>query len=259
MSNIRGRDISISGDGNAVGDNNRLTVVKHEKHHHHHQSSSSRSGAGGSSEEVAPLVFGLGFLMIAACVVGSYLFALHASVVYIVLHLLLGAELVAAAVMLYQGFDEDGVLDPKLIVMLVLSMLASGVLLAVHASYQEDLTTIAQAASSAKQFWCSMNDYGRELALLHAVTGVFGFGAGSLFLALPTAAMLAERFLGFGVEGLARTLSERLSSWVTIVFSAILLMGASYLHTGDGWKTWSNVVGSPPAFFCKGVPVVGAR
>ncbi len=251
MSSYRRNDISITGDGNAVGDNNRLTIIKNERHHHDHRPPRSSGGGGsGSSDDDRPLLFGLMFAMISACVVGSYFFALHAQAVYTVLQLVSGAELLVAVWLLFVTFNEEGTLNAKLIAMALLSTLASAALFAAHADYRDELTTLAQASKSATQFWCRMSDYGRELALFHAVTAVVGFGLGSFILALPTGAMTAARFLWVGDDGKGWAVIERLSSWGAIVFGAVLVLGAAYLHTDSGWETWSSTFGNPPSFFC---------
>jgi hypothetical protein len=252
MSSYRGNDISITGDGNAVGDNNRLTIIKNERHHHDHRQSSS--GGGSSSGDDRPIIFALAFAAISACVVGSYFFALHAQVVYTVLQFVAGAELFAALWLMYVTFDEERTLSPKLVAMALFSILASAGLLAAHIDYRDELTTLAQASKTATQFWCGMNDYGRELALFHAVTAVVGFGLGSLLLALPAGAMSAIRFLWVADDSKGAAVIERLTSWVPIVFGAVLVIGAAYLHTQSGWDFWSNTFGNPPSFFCKPVP-----
>lgn len=256
MSNYRGNDISIGGDGNAVGDNNRLTIIKNERHHHDHRPPRS-SGGGGSGDDDRSLLFGLMFAMISACVVGSYFFALHAQAVYAVLQLVSGAELLVAVGLLLVTFNEEGTLNAKLIAMALLSTLASAALFAAHADYRDELTTLAQASKSATQFWCRLNDYGRELALFHAVTAVVGSGLGSLLLALPTGAMAAARYLWAGDDGKSWAVIQRLSSWGAIVFAAVLVLGAAYLHTDSGWQTWSNTFGNPPSFFCANTAVGG--
>jgi succinate dehydrogenase/fumarate reductase cytochrome b subunit len=141
--------------------------------------------------------------------------------------------------------------------MALLSTLASAGLFGAHANYREELTAMAQAAKTATQFWCGMNDYGRELSLLHMVTGIAGFGLGSMLLAAPTGAMLAERVFVGAANGKGWNLIERLSSWGFIVFGAVLLLGAAYMHTVSGWETWTSTFGNPPTFFCKNVPAYG--
>lgn len=257
MSNYRGNDISINGDGNAVGDNNRLTIIKNERHHHDHRPQPSRSGDG-SSDDVRPLVFGLMFAMISACVAGSYFFALHAQEVYSILQLVSGAELLVALWLVYATLEEEGMLDGKLVVMVVLSTISSAALFAAHVDYRDELTALAKASTSATQFWCRMTDYGRELALFHAVTAVVGFGLGSLLLAFPTGAMTAARFMEGMNQGKGRAVINQLSSWGIIVLGTVLVLGAAYLHTEGGRDTWSNAFGHPPSFFCGGT-AAGAR
>lgn len=96
-----------------------------------------------------------------------------------------------------------------------------------------------------------MNDYGRELSLLHMVTGIIGFGLGGFLLALPTGAMFAERVFVGAANGKGWSLIDRFSSWGFIVLGAVLVLGAVYFHTDSGWDTWLSTFGNPPTFFCK--------
>ena len=142
MSNYRENEISISGDGNAVGDNNRLTIIKHERHHHDHRQPRP-SGGGGSSTDLRPLLFGLAFAMISVCVVGCYIFALHAQVVYTVMHLVSGAEFMVVLWLMYVTFDDEGELEPKHLVMAMLTTVASTALFTAHADYPPAATQTA--------------------------------------------------------------------------------------------------------------------
>ena len=250
MSNVRGRDFSVKGDGIAIGAHNSVTVIKHEKHHHHHGSRAGKSD--GSSKGGGEVLIAAGAAVITACVVGSYLFALHASLVYSVLQAVFALQFAVAFAVVYQRLDQEQEWDWKVLALTFLAAIASAALLGIHMGYADELTTIAEAAAGAQQFWCDgLSNYGRQQVLLHMIVGVFGFGAAGLLLTLSTGSMFFERIFGFDPAGRLYEAATRCASWGAIGFGGLLLMIASYLHTDSGWETWTKAINQPPVFFCK--------
>jgi len=255
MGKIRARDINVSGDGNAIGNNNQLTVVKNIKHHHHH-----RPCAGGGDErgiKGEPLLM-LSVAVFAACVFGTYFFAKHAELIYLALQTVSGLEVLGVltliAAPLLSGDEDEAWYDPKLSLMLLVSGLSSIATLAAQSGYREELTTMAVGAHGAQAFWCGLSDYGRQFASLHALTASFGFGLGNLMLGVPIAVMLMDRFLSSGFTLLSQEAFDRLRSWGIVCFAAVPVAVSAYFQTDDGWNTWAGLFDHPPSFFCAGLP-----
>ena len=88
MSEFRNAVLGIHGDGNAVGDNNHITVIKKEEHHFHHRS--------GSNEEDADVIWGVAVAVLLAILVSCYYFSRSADDIYTALEAIGWGEALAA-------------------------------------------------------------------------------------------------------------------------------------------------------------------
>lgn len=234
----------VTGDGNAIGNHNRVTVIKKTKMVYKNDST---KGSGDDGGAFLGLAIGALIALLAAC----YYFALHAPTVYVLLRTLAGAELLLALLAAWYAAEEgaNAVLY-KCVAALGVALVATLFLMDAHRNYPPQLTAIAQQAAGVEAFWCQLNDLGRQLALQHTVTSSLGFVIGLLWL-LPTTSIFAYFSLSEGdVSARTYALLERMTAWWMVVFAAVLVAAASYFHTESGWAVWQGWFQQPPSFFC---------
>jgi len=244
MSEYQRTIVGIRGDGNAVGDNNQITVVKNEKHHHHH--------GGGPNEDGTGSVWTIAALVLVAIVAACYYFSRNAEDIYLALEVAGWGEALAALIAtgVYARRGSYGVAAKAAVVMfcalgvLTVSSVASD-------KYPADVVGLAQRTESFKTFWCGLSVYGRQLALLHTLVAGIVLTPAALLLLAPT---LVTTF--FGVVEMEVTASfykavELVTSWVLIAVAGILVALATYAHSDAGWNIWAEKVRNPPAWpFC---------
>jgi len=237
--------VGIQGDGNAVGNNNRITVIKQQSHHY----GGGNKNSGGDKDD------GIGAIaiVIALALAGaSFYFALYSEMIYIVLRTLAGLEVIGAvwAIYLYSQREAHAIAI-KMIVVAVLSAIGYLALSTAQANYPADIAQLAQQSEGVRTFWCGLSVHGRQLALLHTLTAGLGFSIGLLFL-LPVCTVAT--FFGYfeiAVSESTYEWLERLSSWVLVAFGGFFVCAASYFHTSAGWNTWTEFIKEPPSLmFC---------
>jgi len=89
--------------------------------------------------------------------------------------------------------------------------------------------------------------FGKQVALLHALTASLGFAVGLLFLLPVTAISVFFGCFELPVSESAYLSLERWSSWLGVVVGGVFLFAASYFHTPAGWDTWSRFIKEPPS------------
>lgn len=237
MPEYRTTVVGIRGDGNAVGDNNRITVVRNEEHHHHHRHRSNDDDGDGIGAIVV--------LVLLAIIAGCYYFSRHADDIYMTLELVGWAEALAAfvATAAYGRRAAYGI-AAKTAVVMVCALGVATISSVASSSYHPDIVALAQRTESFKTFWCSLNGYGRQLALLHTLVGGIVLTPATLLLLGPT---LVTAF--FGVVEMEVTASfyktiERFTSWTLIAAAGALVGLAGYAHSDAGWNVWVEKV--PP-------------
>lgn len=241
MSKYQKTLVGIMGDGNAVGDNNRITVVKREEHHHHHR--------GRSNEEGTESVGKIAILVLVAVIAACYYFSRYADDIYMVLEMAGWCEawvaLIAAAA--YTRREAYGVATRALIAMFcalgvaTVSSIASG-------SYPPDIVEFAQQTESLKTFWCSLNVYGRQLALLHTLVAAFALTPAALLLLGSTLITAFFGIVEMEVSASFYRVIERATSWLPIAVAGFLVALAAYAHSDAGWNTWAEFLRNPPAW-----------
>lgn len=242
MSEYQKTIVGIRGDGNAVGDNNQITVIKNEKHHHHH----------GPNENDAGSVWAIVVLVLVAIVAACYYFSRNASDIYLVLGVTGWGEALAALIATgaYARRGSYGVAAKTAVVMLCALSVLMVSSVASH-RYPAEIVELAQRTESFKTFWCGLSVYGRQLALLHTLVAGIVLTPAALLLLAPT---LVTTF--FGLVEMEVTASfyktiELATSWVLITAAGLLVALAAYAHSDVGWNTWAEKVRNPPAWpFC---------
>jgi hypothetical protein len=236
VKNRREYNASISGNGNIVGDGNSV-VYKSQKNIHNH------GGRDKDADDSKHIFFGLMCSAALGCAIVSYFFAQHAQAIYVGLRVASGLEFVlSVALALLVARNEQGWFSGKAFAVMLLSAIASLVLHFAHSSYREDLTQLALASSGAVNFWCSLSQYGHQVALLHAATA---FGA---LLACTCMTMPLIDVAMMEVSG--EVFKLRKLATVLLAVSAPLVFGVGYLHSNAGWESWTELVKAPPTFFC---------
>lgn len=239
MSDYRNARVSINGDGNAVGDNNRITVNKKEEHHH----------GGGREKDDGSWIWGVAMLALIAIAASCYYFSRHANAIYRTLEVVGGIESLAAmvATAVYANRTAYGIAGKAAATMacgigvVFISMQAS-------AHYNPGIVELAMGTESFKTFWCSLNVYGRQLALLHTVAGSIILIPAALLLLGPTILLAFFAAVDMEVTSAFDRTVERLTSWRFIVIAAVLMVIAGFAHSEAGWKMWSEEIQNPPAW-----------
>jgi hypothetical protein len=237
--------LGIQGDGNAVGNNNRITVIKQQNHHY---GGGNKTKGGGKDDGIGAAAIAMTLALAGA----SFYFALYSETIYIVLRILAGLEAIGAvwAIYLY-GQREAYAIATKMVVVAALSTIGYFALTAAHENYPKEIVDLAQHSGGVRTFWCGLNVYGRQLALLHTLTAGIGFSIGLLFL-LPVCTVAT--FFGYFEIAVSESTYgwlARMSSWVLIVLGGFFICTASYFHTPAGWNTWSESIKEPPSLlFC---------
>jgi MFS family permease len=183
-------NVSIHGDGNAVGDHNRILVDKRT----YNKIVSPGNGGGppndsrnGMSGEVLFVVVIAALVALAAA---AWQFALYAPLVYlvlvtgsvVVLMALLGSVLAA----LYESVPWSWI-TARCVAVFATVLLAASVVWS-SAAYPQELSTIAAQATSWRGFFCGLSSFGQSVATLHML-------AMSL-LAAPALVVMAGYALG---------------------------------------------------------------
>lgn len=236
--------VGIHGDGNAVGNNNRIAVIKQQNNHY----GGGKKGKDDANDWIMPTAFGLTIALAAA----SFYFALYSETIYLVLRITAGLEVIGAlwAAYLYSQ-HESYAITIKMFFVMVLAAIGYLAATAAQENYPKEIIDLAQQADGVRGFWCGLGLYGKQLALLHTLTAGVGFSIGLLFLLPITAVAVFFGSFELAVSESAYAKLERLSSWAMVIFGGILLIAASYFHTPAGWDTWSALIKEPPSLrFC---------
>lgn len=241
MSEYRNTLVGIKGDGNAVGDNNRIVVNKKEEHHHHHRRNS------GDGDDPPPL--GIAVIAIMAIAASCYYFSRHAKEIYLVFEIAgwtgTITALIATVIFLNRAdYEIAGKTTASMIIAFAIAMISSKA----SASYHPDILELAIRADSYKTFWCGLNPYGRQISMLHTLTACFVMAPAALLSLGPTVIPAFFSAVEIDVSPSFGLVVERLTSWKLIMVTAALVMLSGYAYSGAGWKMWSETIQNPPAW-----------
>jgi len=233
------KSIRIAGDGVAVGNNNRITVIKQGDR----RSRDSRDSTEPSDKSASAMLAAA----VAALVYGAHQFARHADGVYVSLVLVavltsalaLGTSWLAWRLEAWEQFA-------KACVMAAVAMLAATGVAHAHEVYPRDLIALSLQADGAHAFICSLNAYGRQVALTHAIAAIAGFGAGLLLL-LSTAGLDATRLWR------GEYWSAPASSWIAHAGGACLMLVACAIHWGPAAASTFDLPSAFTVLACGGV------
>lgn len=243
MSSIKKSNVSISGDGNVVGSHNSVTVQKRVVNNHHSKSEEKENGQ---------LFFALLILLGFAAAFMSYYFAKYSDHIYISARVVSLFEFLLAMLGAYlHRHDEDYVQLWKYLAAATVAAVISVVLMEGHAAYPSELLTMANQTDSLKNFWCGLNVYGRQIALLHALTVGIGLAISTLILIPATIVQPVMTFFTGYMEGDDGSFFEHSSSWFVIGLTGVIAAIVFYFHTSPGFETWTSLVKNPSTLiFC---------
>ena len=213
------QNVRIRGNSNVVGNNN-IVSSRLEEHHHHHGGSSG----GGSSEDDAK---GIGFGILAAVLVTSWLFVRHSEEVYF--YIKLGALtstvpfLVVIVLSLFQNTPESRQILAT-IFGFALSVLTFFLALYGQNSLDPSLLQFSQQTRDAWTFWKGLTEHGHNL-VIGGLTGAICLGTAVFFSLLMGVFVLWHFLVDIDVEDsiLLRALNPFRPSRGGI-FAAILLL-----------------------------------
>jgi hypothetical protein len=230
--NMASNENNVQGDGNVIGQGNTVSVFinKPQNTVHHHHGGSGGGGGGGrggaSGGDQRPAILGLASIGIFAMCFAAFQFSRHAPQFYgvaVVVAALLG--LLGLGLTLWHAWEEmpwGTCSHPSFV-----AILSAGFLICTVGAWREhpqELLRIANQTTSAKQFWCSLNDLGHLLALKH----LFGYIAIALGLLL----LVPHAFRALGRHALESTSSMwRLFAKIAPVWTGVLALAL----VGLGW------------------------
>jgi hypothetical protein len=241
----RNTDISIEGDGNVVGDNNRVLVDKRVYNKVINQGGGGGGGgskkSGGEGDGIG--LAGLGLAAVVALAVAAWGFALFAPLIY--LGLLIGSLAVASClcISLMVGlYGQVGWkwLAQKLVALVAVALLIVGVYWS-RLAYRDELSDMAARAADWKGFFCNLSAYGQQLATLHMLS--MSLFAAPCLLILSGYALGALSASVFFMQGwlwcgrLALTLSTPMSLWT----AAVLAAGCMASQTEPAAALWDQM------------------
>jgi hypothetical protein len=186
------RDVQIHGDGNAVGDNNRILIDKRTYNKIIHRPTGGNGGRGGNKSGggdgswiiAVPLAF------LVAVAIATWKFALYANAIFmtitLVALLIVGAQILALVVGTLRNVATTWIIE-RLAAIAFTALL----LLAVYwsrSAYPSDVSALAAQAAGWKDFMCGLSTYGHQVATLHMV--------GICFAAVPCAILLGTNTVG---------------------------------------------------------------
>lgn len=233
------RSIRVTGDGVAVGNNNRITVIKARDRR--------RDGPADDDAGKATMA-GILATTLVAVLYGVHAFARHADGVYQSLGLLaIATWIVSAAVSWYWWRAEAWNQLVKCLALAGLAGIAAVGVMDAYAHYPKELVTLSTHSDGGRAFLCGLNAYGRQVALTHAFTASAGFGAGLLLL-LSLACVDGIR-LWRGDWWLD---APQRGSWIGVTFAAVLILASTWVHAGRGPATALDLP-APLAFLVCGV------
>lgn len=241
MSEYRSTFVGINGDGNAVGDNNRITVNKKEEHHHHHR----RNSDGG--EDLSPLAIGVvAVIVIAAC---CYYFSRYAREIYSVFEITGWVEAVVAVVATAVYANRaDYATAGKMIVATIVAFFIATISSKASASYPPEILELAMRAESYKAFWCGLSPYGRQISMLHTLAACFVMAPTVLLILCSTLVLASFSMVDVDAHPSFGTFVERFASWKIAIVVAALTMLSGYAYSDAGWQMWAESVKNPPAW-----------
>lgn len=193
------RNIQINGDGNAVGDNNRILIDKRIYNKIIHRPTGGNGGGGDkkSDEGAGSWIIVIPIAFLVAVAIATWKFALYANVIFMTITLaailIFGAQVLALVVGTLRNVATTWIIE-RLLAIVFTTLL----LLAVYWSrsvYPSEISALATQAVGWKDFMCSLTTYGHQVATLHMVsicvaavpsvillgTNAVGALAGSLF------------------------------------------------------------------------------
>lgn len=186
------RDVQIYGDGNAVGDNNRILIDKRTYNKIIHRPTGGSCGGGGkkSDEGDGSWIIAIPFVFLVAVAMATWKFALYANVIFmtiaLVALLIMGAQVLALFVGTLKNVATTWIIE-RLVAIVFTALL----LLAVYwsrSAYPSEVSALAAQTAGWKDFMCSLSTYGHQVATLHMVS--------ICFAAVPCVILLGTNTVG---------------------------------------------------------------
>jgi hypothetical protein len=236
--------VNINGDGNAVGNNNRVLVDKRIFNTITHQpppNGQRRPEPEGSpGNGINPI--GIAFCVFIGIAIAAWKFAVYADEIY--LAGMVSSLLIATVQLLSAGVGLSRQIPSSWIAERVVGVLAAG--LAFMAFYRgrqafpEELSQIAAAANGWQGFMCNLSDFGQQVATFHLFAISLLALPGLFFVAINSVNSLAAIiFFATGWRWAGRT--AILAGGRGMVFVGILFVAAALAsQTSVAFALWQN-------------------
>lgn len=240
------RNIQINGDGNAVGDNNRILIDKRTYNKIIRRPMGGDGGGGGkkSGEGDGSLMIAIPVAFLVAVAIATWKFALYANVFFmtitLVAILIFGAQALALVVGVLRNVAAIWIIE-RLLAIVFTTLL----LLAVYwsrSAYPSEISVLATKAVGWKDFMCGLSTYGHQVATLHMVSICFAAVPSVILLGANAVGALAGSFF-FSTDWLwAGRIAIQLGVRWTLVVGSLFAIAAFASQTSIGTDFWQESV-----------------
>ncbi len=235
-------NIDIKGDGNAIGNGNRVLVDKRTVIRNKIINNNNGGGGGGgrsdSGLEISVFVLAA---IVTAVIVGAWKFAEHAFVIYPVLKLcvlLMGLLGMTSTIALFGEQPMAWRID-QLLILAAVAMTGFSVWISAD-GYPLELTQLAQQAMGAKAFWCGLSERGQQVASLHMLSISLLAAPAIVLMSIATMCAFA-RWIFFATGmipfGYAAMWQRRWMGGIAVVLAGICLLS----QTDIGMAYWAEL------------------
>jgi hypothetical protein len=243
-------DININGDGNAIGNGNRIIVDKRTTINNN---TVNGNGPDKPSEQ-PPLALALGVAVFVALAIAAWKFAQYAPIIYLALKacvIILLCVKAGTTLALFNRQPKIWLIDQGLGSVAV--VLAGFGIWMSASSYSTELTQLAQQTTVWKKFWCGLSLHGKQVALFHMLSMTV-FAIPSLMFALFGGIGALARWLfvvtGMGFIGRVAMIQRRWISITTLVFATICFLSQLDISR-IAWGTWFEANATFSNYLCK--------
>jgi len=246
--------IKIEGDGNAVGNGNKITIIKKTKIINQSSNDNDNSGKKKKSDDgewVLPVAIGGALALVAF----AYWFAKYADVIYA---LELSASFTTASIgglmAAYCYWNDDQENTFRSGALMVLGLMLAFATNVASSTYNNAWIDLAHQSQTFKIFWCNLTFVQQQDALQHATQAVVLLAPSSILLVIHLS------FACLHVSG-----TDDLPDWIldmgntiagskSLAITFILCLLSLAAHSDAGYKAWQSLFNDEHniSFFCPG-------
>jgi hypothetical protein len=238
------RDIQIQGDGNVIGDNNRILVDKRIYAKITHQSNGRNGGGKNGNEEDGSWIFVMPFAFLIAVAIATWKFALYAHVLYMTLFLvallLVGLQVLTLVIGISRNVPTTWIVE-RTVAIAGIALLGVAVYWS-RLAYPNEVSELAAKAVGWSTFMCGLSSYGHQVSMLHMLSMCFVALPCAAFLAVNSfGALAASAFFTFGWRWSGKLAIQLGVRWVLVVGS-LFAIAAFASQTSAVFTFWQETV-----------------